>query len=156
MIRKIEKLNEMENNQKILTLMLVLTLFVLMSGCGDSAKPTANKAEPSPTNTRAEKKQPEKLTTPISDNTEKRSNNKQEDNPSANNTTVTHNSFGKVRVGMTVPEAAQALGTELVRGDGYQDSCYYVDPKQGYKGVRFMVTNGTSEFFLRTCDPAHI
>ncbi len=44
---------------------------------------------------------------------------------------------------MTVSQASQALGTELVRGRGYEDSCYYVDPKQGFKGVRFMVTNGS-------------
>jgi hypothetical protein len=65
------------------------------------------------------------------------------DKVSAGNNAVTFNSFGKVKTGMTVSQASKALGTELVRGKGYEDSCYYVDPKQGFKGVRFMVTNKT-------------
>jgi len=63
------------------------------------------------------------------------------DKVSAGNNAVTFNSFGKVKTGMTVSQASKALGTELVRGKGYEDSCYYVNPKQGFKGVRFMVTN---------------
>ena len=65
------------------------------------------------------------------------------DKVSAGNNAVTFNSFGKVKTGMTVSQASKALGTELVRGKGYEDGCYYVDPKQGFKGVRFMVTNKT-------------
>ena len=135
----------MKNNQKtqkILNLLLVFTLFVLMSGCVDSEKPSAIKAEPSPTNTPAEENQTEEAATPTSDNSKKQSNIGQKDKPSANNDTVTHNSFGKVKIGMTVSDAARVLGTELVRGEGYRDGCYYVEPKQGYKGVRFMVTSG--------------
>lgn len=56
---------------------------------------------------------------------------------------VTHNSFGKVKIGMTISDASKTLGTELARGNGYEDGCYYVEPKQRYKGVLFMVTNGT-------------
>ncbi len=53
---------------------------------------------------------------------------------------VTFNSFGGVKIGMTIAQASQALGTELVRGQGYEDACYYVE-SQGLQGVRFMVTN---------------
>ncbi len=56
---------------------------------------------------------------------------------------VTFNSFGKVKTGMTVSQAAQALGTELVGKAEDGMDCYYVNPKQGFKGVRFMVTNKT-------------
>lgn len=54
---------------------------------------------------------------------------------------VTFNGFGSVKVGMTIAQASQALGAKLVRGKGYEDACFYVDPK-GIQGVRFMVTNG--------------
>ena len=53
---------------------------------------------------------------------------------------VTFNSFGSVKIGMTIAQASQALGAELVRGKGYEDACYYVE-SQGLQGVRFMVTN---------------
>lgn len=53
---------------------------------------------------------------------------------------VTFNSFGGVKIGMTIAQASQALGAELVRGKGYEDACYYVE-SQGLQGVRFMVTN---------------
>jgi len=65
------------------------------------------------------------------------------DKVSTDNNVVTFNSFGKVKTGMTVSQASQALGTELVRGKGYEDGCYYAAPRQGFKGVRFMVTNGS-------------
>ena len=54
---------------------------------------------------------------------------------------VTHNSFGNIKVGMTVAQASQALGTELVAPDG-KSECYYVQPKQGFRGVGFMVISG--------------
>jgi hypothetical protein len=53
---------------------------------------------------------------------------------------VTFNGFGNVKVGMTVAQAEQTLGVKLVRGNDYEDACYYVEP-QGLQGVRFMVTN---------------
>lgn len=132
-----------QKTQKILNLLLVFTLFGLMSGCVDSEKQTTIRAEPSPTNTPTEEKQPEKTATSASDNSNRQSNFEQKDKPSANNTIITHNSFGKVKVGMTVSDASKTLGTELVRGKGYKDDCYYVEPKQQYKGVLFMVTKGT-------------
>jgi len=44
----------------------------------------------------------------------------QNDKVSDGNNAVTFNSFGKVITGMTVSQASQALGTELVRGKGYE------------------------------------
>lgn len=53
---------------------------------------------------------------------------------------VTFNSFGTVEVGMTVAQAEQALGAKLVRREGSENACYYVEP-ESLPGVRFMVTN---------------
>lgn len=61
--------------------------------------------------------------------------------PTNTDTVVTHNSFGNIKVGMTVAQASQALGTELVAPDG-KGECYYVQPKQGFRGVGFMVISG--------------
>lgn len=55
---------------------------------------------------------------------------------------VTYNSFGRVKTGMTVSKASKALGVSLVRGEGYENGCYYVSPKQGFKGISFMVIDG--------------
>lgn len=60
-----------------------------------------------------------------------------------NKSVVTYNSFGGVKIGMTVSKASKAFGVSLVRGKGYENSCYYVSPKQGFKNVSFMVTNGS-------------
>jgi len=65
------------------------------------------------------------------------------DKVSTGDNAVTFNSFGKVKTGMTVSQAAQALGTELIGKPDVGIDCYYVNPKQGFKGVRFMVTNGS-------------
>jgi len=65
------------------------------------------------------------------------------DKVSTANNAVTFNSFGKVKTGMTVAQASKALGTELVGKAEEGIDCYYVNPKQGFKGVRFMVTNKT-------------
>lgn len=54
---------------------------------------------------------------------------------------ATHNSFGKIKVGMTVRQASQAFGTELITPNGTGE-CYYIEPKQGLKGVDFMVIEG--------------
>ncbi len=54
---------------------------------------------------------------------------------------ATYNSFGKVKIGMTVSQASQAFGIELIAPDG-DDECYYVKPKQGFNGVDFMVIDG--------------
>jgi outer membrane protein assembly factor BamE (lipoprotein component of BamABCDE complex) len=56
---------------------------------------------------------------------------------------ISYNSFGPVKVGMTVAQGSKALGIPLVReewSDG--ETCYYVSPKRGFKDVSFMVTNG--------------
>lgn len=73
-----------------------------------------------------------------SSNTNENTNSSQQ--VSTGNYVVTFNSFGNVKVGMTVPEASKALGAELIRGEGYEDACYYVESKS-VKGVLFMVTN---------------
>ena len=65
------------------------------------------------------------------------------DKVSTGDNAVTFNSFGKVKTGMTVSQASQALGTELIGKADDGIDCYYVNPKQGFKGVRFMVTNGS-------------
>lgn len=68
--------------------------------------------------------------------------NAEQENTEANeNYVVAFNSFGSVKTGMTVAQAAQVLGISLVRGKGYEDACYYVD-SQSLQGVRFMITGG--------------
>ena len=52
---------------------------------------------------------------------------------------VTYDSFGKVKVGMTVSKASKALGVPLVRDAGYDGNCYYVFLKHGFKNVAFMM-----------------
>jgi outer membrane protein assembly factor BamE (lipoprotein component of BamABCDE complex) len=54
---------------------------------------------------------------------------------------VSYNSFANVKVGMTISEAAKALGTRLIREANQDDSCYYVTPNNNFKGVAFMMTN---------------
>jgi len=71
------------------------------------------------------------------------SNIKQNDEVSNANNTVTFNSFGKVKTGMTVSQASQALGTELIGKPDVGIDCYYVSSKQEFKGVLFMITKGT-------------
>ncbi|MBG1269390.1 hypothetical protein [Nostoc sp. WHI] len=51
------------------------------------------------------------------------------------------NGIGPVRVGMTVPQAAKAAGTQLV-GDPPNNNCYYVKPQNEPKNLSFMVTGG--------------
>ena len=63
-------------------------------------------------------------------------------NPRTSQYVVSYNSFGPVKIGMTVSQATKALGVPLVREDVNDASCYYVTPKQGFKDVSFMVTNG--------------
>ena len=54
---------------------------------------------------------------------------------------VTHDGFGPVKVGMTLPQASKALGVRVTRGAGYDgDGCYYAYPERGYEGVAFMVS----------------
>lgn len=54
---------------------------------------------------------------------------------------VTHDGFGPVKVGMTLPQASEALGVRVTRGAGYEgDGCYYASPEKGYEGVAFMMS----------------
>lgn len=54
---------------------------------------------------------------------------------------VTHDGFGPVKVGMTLPQASKALGVRVTRGDDYEgDGCYYASPESGFKGVAFMMS----------------
>lgn len=54
---------------------------------------------------------------------------------------VTEKGAGPVRVGMTVAEAQQALGSELTAMSAAAP-CYYVKPQRGPSGIAFMVTDG--------------
>lgn len=71
------------------------------------------------------------------------SNTDQYEDKSKNASQLTFNSYGKLEVGMTVRDASEALGTELVGQPNADTECYYVTPKQDFEGLRFMVTNGT-------------
>ncbi len=54
---------------------------------------------------------------------------------------VTHDGFGPVKVGMTLPQASKALGVRVTRGAGYEgDECYYASPASGFEGVAFMMS----------------
>jgi len=54
---------------------------------------------------------------------------------------VTFNSFGAVKVGMTVSKASKALGIRLVTVE--QGECRYFEAKRGFKDISFMVNDGT-------------
>lgn len=54
---------------------------------------------------------------------------------------VSYNSFGPVRIGMTLSQAAKALGVRVTRDAGYEGSeCYYASPKRGFKDIAFMMS----------------
>ncbi len=54
---------------------------------------------------------------------------------------ITFNSFGAVKVGMTVSKASKALGVRLVTVE--QGNCHYFEAKRGFKDIGFMVNDGT-------------
>ncbi|MBD2440544.1 hypothetical protein [Nostoc sp. FACHB-110] len=58
-----------------------------------------------------------------------------------NQSKVTINGIGPVRVGMTVNQAATAAGTRLV-GSSPNNTCYYVSPQGQRNQIGFMVTGG--------------
>ncbi|MDZ8224748.1 hypothetical protein [Nostoc sp. ChiVER01] len=58
-----------------------------------------------------------------------------------NQSKLSINGVGQVRVGMTVSQAAKAAGTKLV-GDTPNKNCYYVKPQNEPKNLLFMVTKG--------------
>lgn len=53
--------------------------------------------------------------------------------------------IGDVRFGMTVEEAQEAAGTELVRQDGGTETCWPAVPREAPEGVTFLVQDGTVE-----------
>ena len=54
---------------------------------------------------------------------------------------VSFDKFGSVKIGMTLAEAAKALGVRVVRDDGYEGSeCYYASPAGKFKNVAFMMS----------------
>ncbi len=53
---------------------------------------------------------------------------------------VTINGIGPVKVGMNLPEAANAANTRLYVSYAGNDSCYYLQAEGELKGVSFMVT----------------
>jgi hypothetical protein len=61
--------------------------------------------------------------------------------------TVDYNSFGKIKIGMTVAQAEKAARIGIVQLNGkrnQKDGCFYVQPKSGFQfqRVRFMVVDG--------------
>lgn len=54
---------------------------------------------------------------------------------------VTFNSFGAVKIGMTVTKASKLLGVKLITVE--QGECRYYDAKRGFKNIGFMVNDGT-------------
>ena len=54
---------------------------------------------------------------------------------------ITFNSFGGVKIGMTVSKASKALGVRLVSTE--QGDCRYFEAKRGFKDIGFMVNDGT-------------
>lgn len=54
---------------------------------------------------------------------------------------VSHDSFGPVKIGMTLSQASRALGVRVTRGAGYDgDDCYYATPRGDFKGIAFMLS----------------
>lgn len=54
---------------------------------------------------------------------------------------VSYNSFGPVKVGMTLSQAAKVLGVRVSRDVGYDgNECYYASPKRGFKDIAFMMS----------------
>ena len=55
--------------------------------------------------------------------------------------TVSFNSFGPAKIGMTVSQAAKVLGVPVTRDAGYEgNDCYYASPKRGFKDIAFMMS----------------
>ena len=54
---------------------------------------------------------------------------------------VSYDRFGPVKIGMTLSQAAKALGVHVTRDAGYEGSdCYYASPKRGFKNIAFMMS----------------
>ncbi len=61
--------------------------------------------------------------------------------PTPQEWTVTENSAGPLRVGMTVPEAKAALGSDLTGSDS-GEPCYVLRPGNGVNDLLIMVVDG--------------
>jgi outer membrane protein assembly factor BamE (lipoprotein component of BamABCDE complex) len=54
---------------------------------------------------------------------------------------VSYNSFGPVKIGMTLSQVAKVLGVPVTRDIGYEgNECYYASPKRGFKDIAFMMS----------------
>ncbi|MDQ3713617.1 MAG: hypothetical protein M3388_15530 [Acidobacteriota bacterium] len=54
---------------------------------------------------------------------------------------VSFDRFGPVKIGMTLSQAAKALGVRVTRDAGYDGGdCYYASPKRGFKDIAFMMS----------------
>ncbi|MCA1623453.1 MAG: hypothetical protein LC768_12735 [Acidobacteria bacterium] len=54
---------------------------------------------------------------------------------------VSFDRFGPVKIGMTLSEAAKALGVRVTRDAGYEGGdCYYASPRSGFKDIAFMMS----------------
>src|SRR5215204_3705824 len=54
---------------------------------------------------------------------------------------ITFNSFGAVKIGMTVSKASKILGVRLTTVE--QGDCRYYEAKGAFKDIGFMVNDGT-------------
>ena len=66
----------------------------------------------------------------------------QDENQETSQNVVTFNTFGAVKIGMTVSQASKALGVNL-NGSEKQGDCYYVSPKNDFNDIGFMVNRGS-------------
>ena len=129
-----------QNNQKAQTIsisFLISAILIAMIGCNEPANVAVNRNKPTTVNN----DQSSIETNQIANNSTGQPNYKNSDNPLPINNILSFEGLGKAKIGMTISEASKALDTELVRGEGYEDSCYYVESNPSLDGVRFMVTN---------------
>jgi hypothetical protein len=147
----------MKKTRKTLKATIILVLLTGISGCRATSEMSVHNENASNENLRIVKNESNSASKnsnsapPTNNNSStdndnlnaEQSNNEPNEKVSNGDNAVTFNSFGKVKTGMTVAQASQALGTELVGKAEDGMDCYYVNPKQGFKGVRFMVTNGS-------------
>lgn len=129
----------MQRPRNTLTPLLLLALLTAISGC--RASPETNNSPGK--NTANENSGAAQRASPASSPEAAKMPGGNDPNVApAAETVVTHDGFGKLKFGMTVAQASQALGVELVAPNGKGDECYFVEPKQGFKGVDFMVVGG--------------
>ncbi len=140
-----------------LRMFIILALLMMISGCRATSEMSVHNENVPNENLRVVKTEPDSVdknsnTASPTKNISSTSNDNlnaaqsdigQNDKMSDGDNVLTFNSFGKVKTGMTVAQAAQALGTELVGKAEDGMDCYYINPKQGFKGVRFMIINGS-------------